>query len=136
MTENWTLGGSQEGRLPGKKVTSTCGMENDKGRRLRDKQTNRFQHLILSPAERELAPSEHPPAAPPCSTRRWGAHDTLSFYCVQTSSISNVCLQQGIPFLSETSGSKLTSELLEHNAFRRGEFFPLSKRRELPIEQL
>lgn len=97
---------------------------------LRDKQTNRFQHFILSPAERELAPPEHPSCP---SLLHQEERGTFLLLCPNFS-ISNVCLQQRIPFLSEISGSKLTSELSEHNAFLKGEFFPLSERRESPTE--
>lgn len=131
MTENWTVEGTREGCLPGKRVTSTCGMENDKGRRCLgiNKQTgfSTSSFLLL----RGNLPRQSILPAPPCFTRRSGG--TFLLLCPNFS-ISNVCLQQRIPFLSEISGSKLTSELSEHNAFLRGEFFRLSERRESPTE--
>lgn len=136
MTENWTVGGPREGRLPGKRVTSTCGMENDKGRRSLgiNKQTGPITSSFL--LLRRNLPQQSILSAPPHSTRRsgGGGDDTTFLLLCTNFSISNVCLQQRIPFLSEISGSKLTSELSEHNAFLRRAFFPLSKRRELPTE--
>lgn len=121
--------------MPGKRVTSTCGMENDKGRRCLgiNKQTGSITSSFL--LLRGNLPHQCILSAPPCSIRMrtgWGG-GTFLLLCPNFS-ISNVCLQHRIPFLSETYCSKLTSELLEHNAFLRGEFFPLSKRGELHAE--
>lgn len=112
-------------------MTSTCGMENDKGRRSLgiNKQTGPITSSFL--LLRGNLPQQSILSGPLPAPR--GGGTTFLLLCTNFS-ISNVCLQQRIPFLSEISGSKLTSELSEHNAFLRRAFFPLSKRRELPTE--